>query len=179
MPSATSMEQPIEHIQFERPGRLASDIVKADMTDSEEVECHESCPYHPGHEGSVDAIKVGHTRGKPAAIGRWSCLVWHPSRLGEFRVRRPGSKRRPFRHHIVQGLYHDLAIGGLNLPLLWWRQDQMEDVHCYAPQTTPTTRDASLEPTHLHDGGKHMYIRLPRCQDNHHLEHLPWHQTLP
>lgn len=45
----------------------------------------------------------------------------------------------------------------------------MEDVECLAPQTTQATRDAFLGPLQLHDGVAHVYIRLPRCQDNFHL----------
>lgn len=45
----------------------------------------------------------------------------------------------------------------------------MEDVDSLAPQTTQTTRDAFLGRIRLHDGAEHVYIRLPRCQDKHHL----------
>lgn len=45
----------------------------------------------------------------------------------------------------------------------------MEDVHCHAPQPTSITSDAFLGPVYLHDGVVHVYIRLPRCQDNHDL----------
>lgn len=45
----------------------------------------------------------------------------------------------------------------------------MEDVDNHAPQPTSITSDAFLRPVHLHDGGVHVYIRLPRCQDNYDL----------
>lgn len=46
---------------------------------------------------------------------------------------------------------------------------QMEDDNCHTPQATQTTRDAFLAAVHLHDGVERVYIRLPRCQDSHHL----------
>lgn len=40
----------------------------------------------------------------------------------------------------------------------------MEYVDCHAPTVT-----RSSHPMRIHDGVEHVYIRLPRCQDNQHL----------